>query len=197
MTVRLSMLNPDCFEYHQEFVGKCEADGLFQVLWRDLAWVQKEIILFGRRVLQPRLIAWIGDPGARYRYSGLSLDPGPWHPLLLKLKMKLTEFTGCSFNSVLANAYRNGNDSMGWHQDNEAELGQRPCIASLSLGAERRFLVRQKGGKSSGILLQHGSLLMMKGDCQQRYQHSLPKTRKQAGLRINLTFREVRCQAPV
>lgn len=165
--------------------------------WSELEWEQEDITIFGRTVRQPRLISWYGDPGARYAYSGLVLEPRSWHPALLKLKRQIESFTRHRFNSVLANAYRDGSDSMGWHSDDEKELGPKPFIASLSLGEERRFLLRQKGRKSSGLLLEHGSLLLMKGDCQQRFQHALPKTRRKIGLRINLTFREIRYQAPV
>jgi len=184
-------LDKNCYEYHPRFLGRKEADECLGSLWAGLEWVQKEITLFGRRVMQPRLIAWYGDPSIEYRYSGLSLCATDWHPLLLELRLQLESFTACRFNSVLANAYRSGKDSMGWHRDNEKELGRQPCIASMSLGAERRFLIRDTGGRSSAIVLEHGSLLLMKGECQQRYQHSLPKTRSQTGLRINLTYRRI------
>ena len=191
------VFDTDCFEYHPEFLAGREADDCLQRLWDELEWTQKEIVLFGRRMMQPRLIAWYGDPLIEYRYSGLSLSAVAWHPLLQELRLRLESFIGCRFNSVLANAYRNGRDSKGWHRDDEKELGRQPCIASLSLGAERRFLVRGEGGGSSAMVLGHGSLLLMKGRCQERFQHALPKTRKQTGLRINLTYREIRDQAPV
>jgi alkylated DNA repair dioxygenase AlkB len=215
MTDNCEIFDPECFELHEGFLGLDEADTAMRQLWRDLDWMQKEISLFGRKVMQPRLIAWYGDPLATYSYSGLSLSPAPWHPLLLQWKLRLEEFTGHRFNSVLANAYRDGRDSMGWHRDNETELGRQPFIASLSLGAERRFLVRRlpgaaskpraRAGKGSslsrsasqGINLQHGSLLVMKNSCQEKYQHALPKTKRAKELRINLTFRNIRPQAPV
>ncbi len=197
MTARFVRLNPDCFEYHPSFLHCHEADGFLQTLWNELNWTQREIRMFGRRILQPRLIAWHGDPAAVYEYSGLTLSPEPWHPALSMLRDRVVAFTGRPANAVLANAYRDGNDSMGWHSDDERELGDRPFVSSLSLGAERRLLLREKGRKSSGITLEHGSLLVMKGDSQQLYQHALPKTRRTVGLRINLTFREIRAQAPV
>lgn len=194
-------MDTDCFEYHPDFLVRDYADSLLQCFWRELGWMQKEITIFGRRVMQPRLIAWYGDSTAGYTYSGLELQPANWHPELLKLKFQIEEFTGQVFNSVLANAYRDGADSMGWHRDNEAELGRCPYIASLSLGQPRRFLVKpvvRKGDgavRSRGLTLDHGSLLLMKGVCQEKYMHSLPKTRRACMLRINLTFREIRSPA--
>ena len=202
MTAKSEMLNPECFDYHPGVLDESCADRSLETLWRELNWQQSEITLFGRRLMQPRLIAWYGDRSARYSYSGLSLDPEPWHPLLAKLKSRLEAFTDMPFNSVLANAYRNGQDSMGWHRDDEPELGHRPVIASLSLGAARKFLVRTiekpvtGRRQSDGLTLEHGSLLLMSGDSQARFQHALPKTTKKIGLRINLTYRMIRLQAP-
>ncbi len=191
------MWNPDAFEYHPAFLDVAEADAALERLWGELEWSQTEITLFGRRVLQPRLVAWYGDPGASYTYSGLTLDPLAWHPLLTRLRARLEAFTGRRFNSVLANAYRDGADSMGWHRDDEPELGPEPYIASLSLGGERRFLLRPlalengKRARSRGMALAHGSLLIMKGRSQKDFQHALPKTRRPCGLRINLTYRNI------
>jgi alkylated DNA repair dioxygenase AlkB len=180
------------FAYHSRFLPTAEASRLTQLFWQELSWARYELTLFGRRVAQPRLTAWYGDPAARYRYSGLELEPLPWHPELLRLKNRLQDFLGEPFNSTLANAYRNGRDSMGWHADDEKELGNQPLVASISLGAERRFLVRHNSRRgSAGIWLESGSLLVMKRGCQQRYQHSLPKTRSVDGLRINLTYRNI------
>lgn len=187
-------------EYDPGFLAAPEADRLFQILWRELAWEQREITLFGRRVQQPRLLAWYGDPPAAYTYSGLTLRPRPWHPALFELKSKIERRSGCVFNAVLANGYRDGADSMGWHSDDEAELGERPCIASLSLGAARTFLLRPRERGADGkrtserLVLGHGSLLMMRGDSQARFQHCVPKTRRPVGPRINLTFRRVGIQ---
>jgi alkylated DNA repair dioxygenase AlkB len=188
---------PGFLQYHPGFLKGPLADSCLEQLWNELDWTQKEIIIFGRSRMQPRLIAWYGDPGAVYSYSGLSLDPVPWHPVLHEIRDRIESFTGSGFNSVLANAYRDGNDSMGWHRDDEPELGPDPTIASLSLGEERRFLVREAGERSAGLTLEHGSLLVMAGEFQRRFQHSLPKTRRDIGLRINLTFRQTVIQAPV
>jgi len=196
-------LDPGLFTYTPSFLAEPEADRALERLWRELEWSQREITLFGRRVLQPRLLAWYGDIEAVYSYSGLTLEPLPWHPLLRRMRQRIEQFSGCRFNSVLANAYRDGRDSMGWHSDDEQELGPAPSIASLTLGATRRFLLRPKcsgGGArraSLGLTLGHGSLLMMQGESQQLFQHALPRTRQPVGLRINLTFRLVGPQAPV
>lgn len=196
-------LDPDCFQYVEGFLTGSEADSLLTVLWKELQWSQREITLFGRRVMQPRLVAWYGDPAATYGYSGLRLQPLAWHPGLQALREKLEQFAGNPFNSVLANAYRDGSDSMGWHSDDEPELGLEPLIASLSLGAERAFLVRprirseQGGPRSQRLVPAHGSLLVMRGSSQRLYQHAVPKTRRPVNLRINLTYRLVGLQEPV
>ena len=187
----------DSLDYQPEFLPRDEASRFLEALWTGLEWSQKEIVLFGRRVMQPRLTAWYGDTGVTYRYSGLTLHPLAWHPVLLEIRERIESFTDQRFNAVLANAYRDGSDSMGWHRDDEAELGRQPVIASVSLGDERRFLVRENQGPPSALVLEHGSLLVMKGDFQRRYRHALPKTRRQAGLRINLTYRLVGSQARV
>ena len=161
-------------------------------LQRDLEWRRQEITLFGRPVLQPRLMDWYADPGVTYRYSGLTLTPKPWPAVLSELRERLETHCGAPFNSVLCNAYRDGQDSMGWHADDEPELGPEPLIASLNLGATRRFRIRAKGGGPSlGVDLEAGSLLLMTGRSQADYQHAVPKTRRPVGLRINLTFRRV------
>ncbi len=183
---------PEGFDYQPGYVAPDRGDGIFRCLWRDLRWQQQDIVLFGRRVRQPRLTAWCSDPGVSYRYSGLELGPGPWHPLLAGLREELSDFLGRAFNSVLINAYRDGRDSMGWHADDEFELGAEPLIASLSLGATRRMLVRPAGGgRSTPIDLAHGSLLVMSGPSQSAWRHSIPKVRRDVGPRINLTFRTV------
>jgi alkylated DNA repair dioxygenase AlkB len=202
--------DPEYFTYFPRFLDEDETVGLLARLWRELDWSQREITVYGRRVMQPRLVAWYGDAAALYSYSGLTLQPLPWHPLLRDLRRRIERDTGQRFNAVLANAYRDGRDSMGWHADNEKELGPRPVIASLSLGAPRRFmwrLARRRPGFEAGVgpgvasgtcgmTLENGSLLLMKAGCQQRYQHSLPRTRRATGLRINLTYRWIVAGSP-
>lgn len=176
------------------------ADHYFERLLADVAWEQHQIRVFGRRVATPRLSAWYGDPGARYGYSGVALEPLPWLPAISELK-SLAESQGhgdhgsSTYNSVLLNLYRDGSDSMGWHSDDEPELGDRPVIGSLSLGAERRFLLKRRGRADVDrveLTLSHGSLLIMYGDTQRNWKHSLPKSSGVREPRINLTFRLIR-----
>jgi alkylated DNA repair dioxygenase AlkB len=169
------------------------ADALFAALLADVPWQVHRIRLFGREVDSPRRSCWIGDPGARYRYSGASFTPHPWPPALLPIRARLGDELGLDCNSVLANLYRDGRDRMGWHRDDERELGPQPVIASLSLGAARRFVLKQRAdpGVSRAITLPHGSLLLMAGDTQAQYRHALPATAKAVGPRINLTFRRI------
>lgn len=152
--------------------------------------------MFGRTVAAPRLVSWHGDPGAAYVYSGLRHEPAPWTPALADLRAVVEEVTGLGFNAVLANYYRDGQDSMGWHSDAEPEVGPRPddrWIASVSLGAVRRFALRHKRRKREGVTLElaSGSLLVMRGTTQTHYRHALPKTAGVAEPRLNLTFRHI------
>lgn len=191
---------PNNFDYWPQFLCPDEASRLLSRLWKHLHWQQQEITLYGRRVLQPRLVAWYGDPGAYYGYSGIRLQPRAWTKDLQQVREQVEQQCGHRFNSVLANAYRDGSDSMGWHSDDEKELGAAPVIASLSLGAERTFRVRRRDRKTSGVTsswgleLGHGSLLLMGAGFQTDFQHALPRSRRPFGLRINLTFRWVAAQ---
>ena len=175
------------------FLAQTEATRLFDALSAGLAWAPHRVRLFGREHLTPRLCAWYGDPGARYAYSGQALEPLPWPPALAHLRAQLKTTLGHAFNSVLCNLYRNGADSMGWHSDDEASLGPRPVIVSLSLGATRRFALRHRARRyrSVTLALGHGDLLVMAGDTQRHWQHAVPKTCQPVGPRINLTFRWV------
>lgn len=175
-----------------DWLAPAAADALFGALRDGLPWSQHHVILFGRRLPSPRLSAWIGDAGARYRYSGVLHEPLAWTPELAGVRERLRGELGAGFNSVLANRYRGGADCMGWHADDEPELGPQPLIASLSLGATRRFRLKPRGGDDGlGIDLGHGSLLLMAGETQSRYLHALPRTRASVGERINLTFRQI------
>lgn len=180
--------------YDANFLSGMEADCLLHTLTEQVHWRQDRIRLFGKEHLIPRLQSFQGDPGISYLYSNLRLDAEPWHPALNQLKSRLVKPCGTTFNAVLLNLYRNGQDSMGWHSDDEPELGQNPIIASISLGEERRFLLRRKDDHSikHEIVLAHGSLLVMRGTLQHFWQHSVPRTQKPREPRINLTFRHVR-----
>ncbi len=182
---------PNCrLFYAPVFLNPKQADSAFATLKQQLRWRQEEIQMFGKKILQPRLQAWHGEKP--YTYSGLAMEPQPWSPLLLDLKQRCETASQVTYNSVLANLYRDGQDSMGWHQDNETELGLNPVIASVSLGESRRFLLRHIQTKQKYELeLSHGSLLVMAGETQHYWQHSIPKTAKPRVERINLTFRHI------
>lgn len=172
------------------FWSTAESDDLLAALDALPDWRQHRVRLFGRDVPSPRLSAWYGDAGTGYRYSGHYHEPLPWPPLLQRLRERIAATTGHRFNAVLANRYRDGGDAMGWHSDNEPELGARPVIASASFGGVRRFLLRHRdSGRREALDLGHGSLLLMAGDSQRCWQHAVPRTRRAIGLRINLTFR--------
>jgi len=170
-----------------------QADVLFAQLLDSIEWETHRIRLFGREVDSPRLSSWIGDEGASYTYSGTRFLPHPWPHALTDVRRRLARELDCEFNSVLANRYRNGRDYMGWHSDNESALGPQPVIASLSLGATRRFVLkeRQQSHRRLALELPPGSLLVMRGETQQNYRHALPRTAKPVGERINLTFRRI------
>ncbi len=175
--------------YDPDFLSSEGADHYLQCLKRECKWNQDKIKLFGKMLLQPRLSAWYGE--ADYSYSGLTMLAQPWSATLMELKMLAEMSTGAAYNSVLLNLYRGGQDSMGWHSDDEKELGPEPSIASISLGEPRVFHFRHRKDKNlkHKILLEHGSLLFMSGSTQTYWHHQLPKTRKNIGERINLTFR--------
>ena len=170
-----------------------EAAVLFAELRQTIDWQQESILMFGRRVLVPRLVAWHGDPGASYTYSGTPHQPLPWTRPLARIRDRAAELCGARFNAVLLNLYRDGCDGMGWHADDEAQLGRDPVIASVSLGATRRFCLRHRRRRNLklDVPLPHGSLLCMSGPTQHHWLHALPKTRAAVGERINLTFRLV------
>lgn len=179
--------------YAAQWLPADEAQSLFEQLKAEIPWSQHRLQLFGREVDAPRLSCWIGDPGASYTYSRRRFEPLPWTPTLRLLRQRLEQACDARFNSVLANLYRDGHDSMGWHSDDEPELGPAPVIASLSLGALRRFRLRARRGDASThqLPLSPGSLLYMGGATQQHYRHEIPKEGRGAGPRINLTFRWV------
>ncbi len=176
------------------FYDSATASALFHELHNQTPWAQRQVKVYGQLHPEPRLTAWYGAAGKGYSYSSLTLDPLPWTPTLLQIKTRIDAAANVSFNSVLLNLYRDGRDSNGWHQDNEPELGHNPVIASLSLGALRRFQLRHKFKKELPKLeldLPHGSLLVMAGPTQHFWQHQIPKTAKPVAARINLTFRVI------
>jgi alkylated DNA repair dioxygenase AlkB len=178
--------------YQADFLSQAEALECFLQLKTELNWQEEVATLFERKVTMPRLVSWYGDEGAIYSYSGLTHYPQAWTNSLLELKVKIEDYCGHPFNSVLGNLYRDGQDSMGWHADQEKVLGINPFIASLSLGADRLFKIRHhKTGETLDITLANGSLLLMGGSLQHHWRHCVPKTRKPVSARINLTFRTI------
>lgn len=158
----------------------------------ELSWRQEQIRIYGKAVKIPRRQVWMGDPHCNYQYSGVRFEPVPWHPMMKQLAAELSDVIGRPFNCVLLNLYANGQDHMGWHADNEPELGEAPVIASLSLGATRRFDLQHRTlGHQLQLQLENGSLLLMAGDCQQHWQHRLPKQSRVESSRLNLTFRYI------
>lgn len=180
-------------ELIERFVASDRSAPIFAALRSEIAFEQRPIRIMGRTVMQPRLSAWVGDPGAAYTYSGVLNEPAPWPPALHALRAAVSAAAGETFNSVLCNLYRDGADSMGFHADAERELGPQPVIASLSLGATRRFQVRHRRAAADrlDIDLHDGSLLIMHGELQRHYRHAVPKQRAIREPRINLTFRRI------
>lgn len=179
--------------YDPAWLTPAAATTAFAAVLANVTWETHRIRLFGREVDSPRLSCWIGDPGTGYVYSRTRFEPHPWPAVLATLRERVSDACGVRFNSVLANRYRGGHDAMGWHSDDERELGAQPVIASVSLGAVRRFSLKHRHvpDRKLALNLAHGSLLVMRGDTQANYRHALPRTAKPVGERINLTFRRI------
>ncbi len=189
-------------DYFPHFLTSAQSKELQKTLLSEVPWEQLPIHIFGKSILQPRLQYWMSDPDIRYRYSGLDLIPNTWHPNINALRLQLQDHLDKPFNSVLLNYYRNGQDYMGWHSDDEVCLGKSPCIASISLGAERTFAIKANPKNTLAnqhrnmpikheINLQDGSLLIMRDQFQQQYLHALPKRSRTTRPRWNLTFRHI------
>ena len=188
---------PDAELLHDpSFLAINHSDRLFDSLLRNIPWRQNRIRFYGKESLVPRLESWHGDKGMSYTYSGIKMEAKPWTDDLLEIKMAIEPLANSKFNSVLINYYRDGKDRVAWHSDDEKELGKNPVIASVSLGAERKFKMRHKKYKENNlkheIMLNHGSLLIMSGTTQHYWMHEIPRTAKPIGPRINLTFRVIR-----
>ena len=170
-----------------------QADEYFHTLMDEVVWKNERISLYGRTYDVPRLSAWYADAGKSYEYSGIRVDGIPWTPLLSLIKAHVELKTGEIFNSVLVNQYRNGADGVAWHSDDEPELGEDPIIASVSFGEERLFQLKHKRDSTlkRSFTLPHGSLLLMGKQTQLNWMHQIPKSQRQIGPRINLTFRQV------
>jgi len=184
--------NGEVFYFPQLF-NKEECRYLLNAFENEIIWKHETIKIFGKNILQPRLTALYGYENKPYSYSGNTMIPIDFTPTLLMIKNRIETIAKVNFTTVLLNNYRNGNDSMGWHSDNEKELGKNPIIASVSFGAERMFKLKHKLNKDlkQHILLENGSLLLMQGETQHYWQHAIAKTTKPLNSRINLTFRVI------
>ena len=169
-----------------------EADELFAALMEEIDWQHDRIKLYGREIVTKREVAWHGDAAFQYTYSHNTKTALPWTPTLQNIKQMVEAESGDSFNCCLLNLYHSGEEGMAWHADDEKELLPDGAIASVSLGAPRRFVFRHKADKEKAeILLAHGSLLLMRGTTQSHWEHSLPVMKRANGARINLTFRTI------
>ena len=177
--------------YYSDFFSKKEALELFQEINTQVDWKRETIVMFGKEILIPRDTAWFGEKA--YIYSGIKNEPSPFSPPLIKIKEAIENKTNETFNSLLINRYKSGNDKVDWHSDDEPELSKNSSIASLTLGEPRDFLMRYKGksGDNKKIFLEDGSLLLMKPPTQEFWEHCIPKRSGLENTRINLTFRNV------
>ncbi|HEX5792124.1 MAG TPA: alpha-ketoglutarate-dependent dioxygenase AlkB [Rheinheimera sp.] len=175
-----------------DWLNRQHSNTLLQQLQQQLSWTQDSIMMFGKAVKIPRQQVWMGEPHCHYRYSGTAFIPQPWHPLVQQLAQDVSQFLQQPFNCVLLNLYADGQQHMGWHADNESELGHDPVIASVSLGAVRRFELKHRTYPWQLALdLPAGSLLLMAGACQRYWLHRLPKQSRVDSCRLNLTFRYI------
>ena len=186
-----SLEMPDAdVRFYPAFFSPEESAAYFEKLRETVNWEQQEFKIYGKTVLMPRLIAWYGDKS--YSYSGITHQPNAWTKELLEIKARVEEAAETSFNSVLINLYRDEKDSVGWHSDDEPELGKNPIIASVSFGGLRQFQFKHKTKDlRQSIELTNGSLLIMGGECQHHWQHRIPKSKKTIPARMNLTFRRI------
>jgi alkylated DNA repair dioxygenase AlkB len=201
VTVRELLAHDGSAVLHEGVWSRDEAQALVETLRATLAWESRRLFIFGRWVSEPRRSAWYGDPGARYHYSGTRLEPLPWTAELERVRHVAHRCAAAAvaaggaaapFNSVLANLYRDGNDTMGWHADDEPELGPAPVIASVSLGAERRFDLRHRETRETvRTVLPSGSVLVMSGATQRHWVHAVPRQARVRDARINLTYRTI------
>jgi alkylated DNA repair dioxygenase AlkB len=179
-----------CINYYPELITPIHCLTLFDQLKQNIHWQADQIFMFGKKIVTQRKVAWVASPNCSYTYSGVKKYPDPWTPELLSIKHKVDALAGCTFNACLLNLYHNGGEGMGWHSDNEKELDPTAPIASVSLGATRKFAFKHKEDQTShSLFLENGSVLVMHAPTQAFWHHSLLKTKQIVGPRINLTFR--------
>ena len=189
-SILLNLPNSD-ISYYPGFFDLKDSNQYFQSLLETISWQQDDINIFGKTYKQPRLTALYANNNEPYSYSNITMIPHKFTKELLNIKVKVESVIDTNFTTCLLNLYRNGQDSNGWHADNEKELGSKPIIASVSFGSERLFKLKHRYDKNlkKNLVLQHGSLLIMQGETQHHWLHQIPKTKKEVGKRINLTFR--------
>jgi len=179
-------------DYYGRVFGATEAAAYLERLLRDVEWKQDEVVIFGKRILTKRMVAWYGDHSYGYTYSGVTRQALEWTDDLRVLKARVERESGAQYNSCLLNLYHNGEEGVSWHSDDEKELERDGAIASVSFGAERKFQFKHKTtGQLVEVLLEPGSLLVMRAECQRFWLHALPKTKKVSRPRVNLTFRKI------
>lgn len=193
MPITLAMPDADVI-FYEDFFSSEESSHYFDILRETIQWEQQELKMFGKNIALPRLTAWYGDEGKPYSYSGITHHPHAWTSELLEIKSKVEDVADVAFNSVLLNLYRNEQDSVGWHSDDETELGENPVIASISFGDVRQFQFKYKidSKKRLSLDLVSGSLLLMRGATQHHWKHRIPKTKEAKSERMNLTFRVIK-----
>jgi len=191
--IELDIPDAQCILYPNLF-SYSDADQYLIELKKSVQWSQEIISMYGKKIKVPRLSAWYGEENLAYEYSGIKTVAIPWIPALKAIKNKIELATRCTFNSVLINLYRDGNDSVDWHSDDEPELGIAPVIASVSFGEQRKFQLKNKFDPNikHSVMLPHGSLLIMSGKTQANWLHKIAKSKREMATRINLTFRTIR-----
>lgn len=187
-------LENDSFDWKTANWREFDKEELTKVKFKNINWHHDKLNMYGKEVFLPRYSAWYGNSDKPYTYSGLTLQPNTWNKGLIFIKDQIDKIAGIEFNSVLMNWYRDGEDYINWHTDAEKELGQNPVIGSVNFGATRRFIIRRSEDNSIKLefSLKHGTLLIMKGELQHFWQHSVPKEKKVKQTRINLTFRTIK-----
>ena len=192
---RIALAADTWLDLERDWLHAAEATRCLDAVRAEVTWAEREIVIYGKRIMQPRLVGWAGD--VAYRYSGQTLEPRPFTDSVRALTDRVNQFAGTRFNHVLLNRYRDGRDNMGLHADDEPELGPDPVVATLSLGATRRLTLvprRPRDGERRSLELPAGSLLIMRGACQRRFRHGIPREPRVTDERVSLTFRHVRTQ---
>ena len=187
---RIALAADSWLDFEPDWLSAGEAERALAAVRAEVTWAEREIVLYGKRIMQPRLVGWAGE--VAYRYSGQTLEPRPFTNTVRALTDRVNEFAGARFNHVLLNRYRDGRDNMGMHADDEPELGPEPVVATLSLGATRRLTLvprRPRDGERRALELPSGSLLVMRGACQRQFRHGIPREPRVTEERVSLTFR--------